>query len=350
MFSLSDYDYDLPENLIAQEPVAGRDRSRLLKLNRVTGRTSHHFFNHLLQFLNPGDVLVVNNTQVIPARLFGQKQTGGKVEVLILDYAGGRFDGEQFTCSCLIKASKALRPGALLQFPRGMTAEVLDGQTGTYTLRFRCPERFENLLNQVGFTPLPPYIKRPHNAESKTDRETYQTVYATEKGAVAAPTAGLHFTEKLLRELSDFGIEIATLTLHVGYGTFMPVRVADIRKHRMHFERFVLPDAAAKLINKAKARGRRVIAVGTTSVRTLEFVAGPDATVSEASGKCDLFIYPGYRFKLVDGMITNFHLPQSTLLMLVSAFAGRENILKAYKEAIEQRYRFYSYGDAMIII
>lgn len=350
MYSLADYDYDLPDSLIAQKPVPGRDRSRLLRLDRLTGQTSHHHFYNILNFFEPGDVLVVNNTRVIPARLFGRKATGGKVEVLILDYAGGQAEGDRFTSSCLVKASKAPRKGALLQFAPGLTAEILDGRNGIYTLQFKCREPFEDLLEQVGFTPLPPYIKRPDTTGSESDRVNYQTVYAAEKGAVAAPTAGLHFSEQLLDDLSGHGVEIATITLHVGYGTFMPVRVEDIRQHRMHFERFTIPSAAAQRINQAKACGRRVIAVGTTCVRTLEFAAGHTGTVRADAGQCDLFIYPGYRFRVVDGLITNFHLPRSTLMMLVSAFAGRENILNAYREAIEQQYRFYSYGDAMMIL
>lgn len=350
MYCLADYDYDLPDSLIAQKPVPGRDRSRLLRLDRSTGKTAHYHFYHIGQFFEPGDVLVVNNTRVIPARLFGHKSTGGKVEVLILDFAGGQADGDRFTSSCLVKTSKAPRPGTLLIFPLGLRAEVLDGRNGTYTLQFQCREHFEDILEKVGFTPLPPYIKRPDTTDPQSDRVTYQTVYAAEKGAIAAPTAGLHFSEQLLAELTDHGVEIARITLHVGYGTFMPVRVEDIRQHRMHFERFVLTPAAAQRINQAKARGRRVIAVGTTCVRTLEFAAGPAGTVHGDAGRCDLFIYPGYQFKVVDGLITNFHLPRSTLMMLVSAFAGRENILNAYRDAIEQKYRFYSYGDAMIII
>ncbi len=346
MYSLSDYDYHLPEELIAQKPLAQRDFSRLLLLNRKTGKMSHTEFSELPDLLSSNDILVVNNTEVIPGRLHGRKDTGGKVEVLILDYAGAKKGHGEFISNCLIKASKTSKPGTLLHFGDRFRAEILDGQEGIYTLRFLYQGRFQDLLYKIGRVPLPPYIKRTQDAD---DQSSYQTVYASAKGAVAAPTAGFHFTENLINKIKSKGASVISVTLHIGYGTFLPVRVSDIREHRMHSERFTIPEVAADAINGAKAEGKRIVAVGTTSVRTLEFASDANGRLAKGSGNCDLFIYPGYRFKVVDAMITNFHLPKSTLLMLVSAFAGRENILRAYAEAIEERYRFYSYGDAMFI-
>ena len=349
MYSLSGYDYYLPQELIAQTPVAQRDQSRLLVLNRETGNLAHHQFGELFDFLSPRDILVINNTEVIPGRLCGRKQTGGKVEVLILDYAGGKRGRGDFISNCLIRSSKPLHPGTRLYFDHRLKAEVLDGQDGIYTLRFLSSGSFKDLLYQIGRMPLPPYIKRHQDQTSFDDKIFYQTVYASRKGAVAAPTAGLHFTENLIKKIKSKGIRIVSITLHIGYGTFLPVRVSDIRDHRMHSERFSISKTAADAINRGKSDGRRIVAVGTTCVRTLEFTADPTGVVRPASGSCDLFIYPGYSFKAVDAMVTNFHLPKSTLLMLVSAFAGRENILNAYQEAIKKKYRFYSYGDAMFI-
>ncbi len=344
MYSLSDYDYPLPEQLIAQQPLDRRDRSRLLCLDRASGRREHHNFSHLVDLLNPGDLLVLNNTKVINGRLLGRKQSGGKVEVLILDYAQGvrenRFE-------CLVRASKRPKPGSRLFFDHGLTAEVTEVCSSTCRIAFNGSISLDQALEAIGHVPLPPYIAR---SDTSQDRETYQTVYAEKKGAIAAPTAGLHITENLLQRLRRKGIEITFLTLHVGYGTFVPVRVADIRRHQMHAEWFSLDTPAADAVHRAKERGGRVVAVGTTSVRTLEFCTAENGTLTPQSGMCDLFIYPGYEFKAVDAMITNFHLPQSTLLMLVSAFAGREEILNAYAEAVRERYRFFSYGDAMIII
>jgi S-adenosylmethionine:tRNA ribosyltransferase-isomerase len=347
MYSLSAYDYHLPEELIAQKPLAQRDFSRLLLMNRKTGDLSHRKFGELPEFLSPRDILVVNNTEVIPGRLHGRKDTGGKVEVLILDYAGAKKGQGEFISDCLIKASKTSKPGTLLHFSERLKAEVLDGQEGIYTLKFLYQGRFQDLLYQIGRVPLPPYIKRTQDAD---DQSSYQTVYASAKGAVAAPTAGFHFTEKLIKGIKFKGARIVSVTLHIGYGTFLPVRVSDIRDHCMHSERFTIPEVTADAINRAKAEGKRVVAVGTTSVRTLEFASDANGKLAKGRGSCDLFIYPGYKFKVVDAMITNFHLPKSTLLMLVSAFAGRENILRAYAEAIKEKYRFYSYGDAMFII
>jgi S-adenosylmethionine:tRNA ribosyltransferase-isomerase len=289
-------------------------------------------------------VLVVNNTEVIPGRLFGRKSTGGKVEALILDYAGsykktGSYEKKQknkkFVFECLLRASKRPKPGALFIFDQGLKAEVINFRDGIHTLRFFYDGDFKSLLYRIGNMPLPPYIKRNNGISPCDDSKSYQTVYARQKGAVAAPTAGLHFSKKLLEKIQSIGVKIVEITLHVGYGTFLPVRVSDIRTHKIHSEQYYISKNGAATINHAKAKGSRIMAVGTTCVRT---------------GNCDLFIYPGYRFKVVDAMITNFHLPQSTLLMLVSAFAGRKNILSAYNEAIKERYRFYSYGDAMVIM
>jgi S-adenosylmethionine:tRNA ribosyltransferase-isomerase len=353
MYSLNDYHYDLPADLIAQQPALQRDRSKLLCLDRRTGGLLHATFNAIGDFLKPGDVLVINNTAVIPARLEGRKESGGKVELLIADYAGGRRSEEangRFACRCLVKASKRPRPGSWLHFADDLKAKVLDSGNGACTLEFHTAGDFESLLYKIGQVPLPPYIKRNSGRRSPCDDLTsYQTVYASRKGAVAAPTAGLHFTSNLLSELSAGGIKIVELTLHVGCGTFMPVRVTDIRQHQMHSEQFSIAAATAETINSARSAGHRVVAVGTTCVRTLEYAANADGRIEAGCGTCDLFIYPGFRFKIVDALITNFHLPKSTLLMLVTAFAGRQKVLDAYREAVRCRYRFYSYGDAMFI-
>ncbi len=354
MFSLNDYHYDLPPELIAQKPAKQRDRSNLLRLDRQTGSLSHHSFNEIVNILEAGDVLVVNDTAVIPGRLEGKKFTGGKVEVLLCDYAescqSSDKDGD-LIYKCLVKASKRPRPGTRIFFTDDLKAEVLEARNGLHTLKFYVNGDFEMLLDKIGQVPLPPYIKRDHSAVSPwDDKASYQTVYAGPKGAIAAPTAGLHFTEELLNQLSAGGVNIVSLTLHVGYGTFLPVRVADIRMHQMHAEPFTIDAKSAETINQAKNCGKRVVAVGTTSVRTLEYAVNSNGYVSSGSGRCDLFIIPGHKFRVVDAIITNFHLPQSTLLMLVSAFAGRKHVLNAYREAISRKYRFYSYGDAMLIL
>ena len=352
MFSLDDYAYDLPESRIAQRPQKERDRSKLLVLDRKDGSLSHRVFYEICELLSDSDVMVVNNTEVIPGRLVGKKGTGGRTELLILDYAsGGKTDntGGTFECDCLIKASKRPKPGTTVTFEQGLTAEVIDSEAGIHRVRFSFEGDFETLLYRIGRVPLPPYISRGEDGETCDDDKTYQTVYASAKGAIAAPTAGFHFTPDLLEKIRARGVRILTITLHVGYGTFLPVRVTDIREHRMHAERFSIPRETADAVNRAKAEGGRIIAVGTTCVRTLEYAADPGGKVGAGTGDCDLFIYPGFEFKVVDAMITNFHLPRSTLLMLVSAFAGRKNVLKAYQEAIESGYRFYSYGDAMFI-
>ena len=348
VYSLQDYDYDLPEDLIAQNPAEQRDHSRLLVLNREDGSISHRYFYELPELLKPSDVLVINNTEVIPARLYGKKQSGGNVEILILNYGSTaqKESDRSLICRCLLKASKRTKPGTKIFLDEEMSAEVLSYHEGFCDLKFYCSKDFETLLYRIGKIPLPPYIRRDSNSD---DRQTYQTVYAEQKGAIAAPTAGLHFTQAILDKLKSEAILIVPITLHVGYGTFLPVRVSDIREHKMHAEYFSVSETSAHAINHAKQNGQRIIAVGTTCVRTLEYASDSDGRIRHGAGECDLFIYPGYRFKAADAMITNFHLPQSTLLMLVSAFAGREKILNAYQEAISAKYRFYSYGDAMLI-
>jgi S-adenosylmethionine:tRNA ribosyltransferase-isomerase len=353
MFSISDYDYHLPEKLIAQIPASQRDQSRLLCLDRKTGAVTHHLFSDIVDFLQPSDLMVVNNTRVIPGRLNGRKESGGKVEVLIIDYArqNQRKDSDgKLIYECLIKASKAPKPGSRLLFGLDLEAIVTEVLDRTFCVKFICQTPFDEILDRIGEVPLPPYIHRDQaNGRAQTDRDSYQTVYAVNKGAVAAPTAGLHFSDNLLAHIRQKDIEIIEITLHVGYGTFMPVRVEDIREHQIHSEYYTISAEAAEIITRAKKQLRRVIAVGTTTVRTLEFAARENGTLTPGSGSCDLFIYPGYEFKMVDAMITNFHLPKSTLLMLVSAFAGRKNVLNAYNEAIKENYRFFSYGDAMFI-
>ncbi|MBA3030830.1 MAG: tRNA preQ1(34) S-adenosylmethionine ribosyltransferase-isomerase QueA [Desulfobacteraceae bacterium] len=353
MFSLEDYDYHLPENLIAHYPRADRDHSRLLFLRRNTTRMTHHRFFELENLLHADDVLVVNNTAVVPGRLFGKKETGGNVEVLILNFGQAvknQEDSNHLTCECLINASKRPKDGSRIDFSTDLFATVLGFSRGIFLVRFTARKPFSDILKDIGHVPLPPYIKRSSRQEGLFDDSTsYQTVYASNDGAIAAPTAGLHFTEDLLGKLKAKGVKIVEITLHVGYGTFVPVRESDIRKHRMHGEWFSISEKSAEVLNTAKANGTRIVAVGTTSIRTLEYAANEHGILSGGSGNCDLYIYPGYRFKFVDAVITNFHLPKSTLLMLVSAFTGRENMLSAYEEAIANQYRFYSYGDAMLI-
>jgi S-adenosylmethionine:tRNA ribosyltransferase-isomerase len=353
MYSITDYDFDLPESLIAHSPREKRDESRLLCLDRRNGAMEHRIFSDISGYLNEGDVLVMNDTRVIPARLFGSKDSGGKAEILILDYPGGMARlarSGYFQCPCLVKASKRPKPGSFIRFGEDLKAEVMSFEDGVNELRFHCRGDFETVLAEKGAMPLPPYIKREKDDPlSEKDRETYQTVYAREKGAVAAPTAGLHFTAGLLEDIRGKGVETVTLTLHVGYGTFVPVRVNDIRDHDIHSERFHMPEDSAEKLNRAMEQNRRIIAVGTTSVRTLEYLYGKHGMIEPGPGTCDLFIYPGYTFKVVGAMITNFHIPQSTLLMLVSAFAGMETVKNAYRTAVSRGYRFYSFGDSMFI-
>ena len=350
MYALSDYDYSLPEELIAQVPLSQRDQSRLMILQKKGQQITHCHFEDLLQQLVPGDLLVINNTRVIRGRLLGKKETGGKAEVLIVGYPGNN-QKEDVVCQCLVKASKPPKPSSTIYFDSDVKATVLGGSNGLYDMAFHFKGSFDAVLKKIGHVPLPPYIKRNGKSASRVDdHKTYQTVYAKKDGAVAAPTAGLHFSHGLLERLENKGIGTVAITLHVGYGTFLPVRVSDIREHTIHSEIYDLKAEAASAIRLAKSEGRRVIAVGTTSVRVLEFAAKKDGSVDPGTGQCDLFIYPGFNFKVIDGLITNFHLPRSTLLMLVSAFAGREFILRAYEEAVLKKYRFYSYGDAMLIL
>jgi len=352
VFSITDYNYDLPNELIAQKPIEKREHSKLIFLHRKTGGLSHHKFYEICEFFLPSDILIVNNTEVVPGRLIGKKDTGGKAEILILDYAKGvnkRKDDNTFIYECLIKSSKRTRQGSTIFFDQGLKAEVINSRNEIYSVKFTCKSDFEELLYRIGKIPLPPYIRRDQDDITCDDKQSYQTVYASQKGAIAAPTAGFHFTEKLIEKIESKGVKIVEITLHVGYGTFLPVRVLDIRDHAIHAEWCTIPEKSAEIINNAKANGSRIIAVGTTCVRSLEYLSDTNGNIVNKSGNCDLFIYPGYKFKVIDAMITNFHLPKSTLLMLVSAFAGRKNILDAYKVAIKKRYRFYSYGDAMFI-
>jgi S-adenosylmethionine:tRNA ribosyltransferase-isomerase len=341
---LEDFDFTLPEELIAQYPTERRDGSRLMLLDRQTGNISTGNFPGVVDALQPGDLLVVNDTRVIPARLLGHKESGGKVEVFLvrrLDDA----EGEDWLC--MTRSSRSLKVGMPLQLGEGLSAEVLAGGEPPHRhIRFFCDGPFLERVEQVGRLPLPPYITRP---DEVADRERYQTVFACNEGAVAAPTAGLHFTEDLLRQLRHKGVEICALTLHVGLGTFLPVRVADVRTHKMHAELYAVPEATARAVNRARAEGRRVIALGTTAARALESAVDEHGGLRPGAGESEIFIYPGYRFQLVDALITNFHLPRSTLLMLVSALAGRDFILRAYRQAVAERFRFFSYGDCMLI-
>lgn len=339
--NVAEFDYDLPQALIAQTPCARRDASRLLVLDRQTGVLAHRRFYEVGAYLRPGDVLIFNDTRVIPARLVGAKaETGGKVEVFLLR----RKEGDAW--EALVKPGKKARPGTVIAFGESLRCEVLaPTEFGGRIVRFSYEGIFEEILDRLGQTPLPPYIK-----ETLADKERYQTVYARERGSAAAPTAGLHFTQALLGDLKAAGVELGFLTLHVGLGTFRPVQVEEIESHVMHSEYYQVPPETAALVNAAKAKGRRVVAVGTTAIRTLESAAQTGGGIAAASGWTDIFIYPGYDFKVVDAMLTNFHLPKSTLLMLISAFAGREKILAAYEAAIAERYRFFSFGDAMLIV
>ena len=342
MMKLSDFNYNLPEELIAQDPLEKRDNSRLMVLHRETGELEHKHFYDVIDYLNPGDCLVVNNTKVIPARLMGVKEeTGASIKVLLLKRK------EEKVWETLVKPGKKARVGARISFGDGLlVGEVIDVvEEGNRLIRFEYDGIFEEILDQLGQMPLPPYIT--HQLQ---DKNRYQTVYAKYDGSAAAPTAGLHFTEELLQKIQDKGIRIAKVTLHVGLGTFRPVKEENVLDHHMHSEFYIVDEEAANIINETKANGGRVISVGTTSTRTLETVAEPDGHIPVKSGWTDIFIYPGYRFKAVDCLITNFHLPESTLIMLVSALADRETILHAYETAVEEKYRFFSFGDAMLIL
>jgi S-adenosylmethionine:tRNA ribosyltransferase-isomerase len=338
-----DFDYFLPQELIAQTPADRRDASRLMILDRETGSIDETEFSRIHDLFRPGDLLVLNDTKVIPARLFGEKESGGRIEVFLLR----RVPGEEEIWSCLLRSSKKPRPGSCLRFPAGMTARVLErSDDETWLISFSPQECFASWLEEQGSMPLPPYIRRSAGTE---DESRYQTVFARVSGAVAAPTAGLHFTEQLLQEVRMRGVDIASITLHVGLGTFLPVRVEMVGDHRMHREFYTISQETVAAIAARKAGQGRVIALGTTTTRALEHAADSDGNVRSGDGEADIFIHSDYRFKVVDALITNFHLPCSTLLLLVSAFAGKEFLFRAYHEAIRRRFRFYSYGDAMFI-
>ena len=337
---VTDFDYDLPKELIAQTPIEKRDESRLMVLDRSKETIEHKKFKNIVEYLKPGDVLVRNNTKVIPARLYGRKETGAHVEFLLLN----NIEGDIW--ECIVRPGNKLHVGARVIFGDGLLkAEVLETmEGGTRKVKFSYDGIFNEILDKIGLMPLPPYIH-----ESLKDNDRYQTVYAKYEGSAAAPTAGLHFTEELLQELQEMGVKIANVTLHVGIGTFRPVKEENVEEHKMHTEHFYIKKEDVEKINNAKKEGRRVIAVGTTSCRVLETIADENGFVKETEEDTGIFIYPGYKFKCLDGLITNFHLPQSTLLMLVSALAGKDYIMRAYKEAVKEKYRFFSFGDAMFI-
>ena len=338
---VSEFNYDLPKELIAQVPIKNRDTSRLMVLDRKTQTIEHKIFKDILDYLEPGDCLVRNNTKVIPARLYGKKQeTGANVEFLLLK----RMEGDIW--EVMVKPGKKLMPGTKATFGEGLLqAEILEKlEGGNRKVKFEYQGIFNEILNEIGLMPLPPYIH-----EKLKEKDRYQTVYAKYEGSAAAPTAGLHFTEQLLEKIKEKGVEIANVTLHVGIGTFRPVKVENVEEHDMHSEHFYIKKEDAEKINKAKREGHRVIAVGTTSCRVLESIADENGMVQETEGDTSIFIYPGYQFKCLDCLITNFHLPESTLIMLVSALAGKDFIMKAYQEAVKEKYRFFSFGDAMFI-
>lgn len=339
MLTIHDFDYELPESLIAQTPAEPRDSSRLLALDRRTGAMRHQFFSQIFEHIRPGDLLIANDTRVIPARLLGKRaDTGGGVEVFLLHRRS------QDTWEVLVKPGKKMRPGQKVWFDDSLSCEVQDvTEFGGRVVRFMYEGLFETVLDRLGETPLPPYIH-----QKLTDPDRYQTVYARERGSAAAPTAGLHFTPTLMDKVKKMGADFAFVTLNIGLGTFRPVRIENIAEHVMHREFYSVPPETVERIQETKRRGGRIIAVGTTAVRTLESAAATGQLVA-GSGWSELFIYPGYEFRVIDALITNFHLPQSTLLMLVSAFAGRENVLAAYREAVREQYRFFSFGDAMFI-
>ncbi len=338
----SDFYFDLPQELIAQDPLEDRSSSRLMVLDRKTGEIEHHIFKEVIDYLNPGDCLVVNNTKVIPARLFGSKEgTEAKIEILLLKRK------ENDVWETLVKPGKKAKPGTRISFGDGLlTGEVIDVvEEGNRLIKFTYDGIFEEILDQLGQMPLPPYI-----THQLKDKNRYQTVYAKHDGSAAAPTAGLHFTPELLEAIKAKGVNIAHVTLHVGLGTFRPVKVEDVTNHHMHSEFYIVEEDQAKLINETKQRGGKIVSVGTTSCRTLESATDDQGVLHAGSGWTDIFIYPGYQFKMIDRLITNFHLPESTLLMLVSALAGKDNIMAAYEEAVKERYRFFSFGDAMMIL
>ena len=337
----SDFDYELPPELIAQTPLERRDASRLMTLNKATGEVGHRHFYELPSLLRPGDCLVLNDSRVLPARLIGHRESGGAAEILLLTDKGDK------SWECLVRPGRKLREGARVSFGDGaLTARITQVlPDGNRLVKFEYEGIFLEVLERLGKMPLPPYIK-----EELQDRERYQTVYSKEVGSAAAPTAGLHFTKELLREVQNMGVKVCYVTLHVGLGTFRPVAEENLEEHDMHSEYCSISRETAETINETKRNGGRVICVGTTSCRTVESWAGEDGAMKESSGWTNIYIYPGYRFKVMDALVTNFHLPQSTLIMLVSALAGREHVLAAYKEAVKERYRFFSFGDAMLIV
>lgn len=339
--NVSDFYYDLPEELIAQTPIEKRDESRLMVLNRASQTIEHKTFKDIIEYLEPGDCLVRNNTKVIPARLYGKKATGAKIEFLLLN----RIEGDIW--ECIVRPGHKLKPGTEVEFGDGiLKAKVLDVmEGGTRKVEFKYEGIFNEILDKIGLMPLPPYIH-----ESLKDNDRYQTVYAKYEGSAAAPTAGLHFTPELFEKIKAKGIDVANVTLHVGIGTFRPVKVENVEEHHMHSEHFYIKQEDVDKINNAKKNGKRVIAVGTTSCRVLETIADENGMVKPTEGDTQIFIYPGYKYKCLDGLVTNFHLPESTLIMLVSALAGRDYIMRAYNEAVKERYRFFSFGDAMLIL
>ena len=340
--NVKDFYFELPQELIAQDPLEDRAASRLLVLDKKTGDITHRGFRDVLEYLHPGDCLVINDTKVIPARLYGVKRdTGAKIEVLLLKRR------EKDVWETLVKPGKKAKPGTVLDFGDGILTGTVEETVdeGNRLIRFSYEGIFEEILDRLGQMPLPPYI-----THQLKDKNRYQTVYAKHDGSAAAPTAGLHFTKELLKEIQEKGVEIAHVTLHVGLGTFRPVKVENVQDHHMHSEFYIVEESEAEKINRAKQAGNRVVCVGTTSCRTVESASPEEGLVKAGTGWTDIFIYPGYRFKVLDALITNFHLPESTLVMLVSALAGREHILHAYEEAIKERYRFFSFGDAMLIL
>lgn len=340
---LTEYDFDLPQELIAQQPLGERSASRLLLLNRMNKTIAHHHFSSLPGLLREGDLLVRNETRVLPARLLGRKSSGGHVEVLLVR----QLDASRNIWRCMTRSSKPVRVGCSLEFPQEICGEVIDTEDdGQRLLRFSCAGDFFELLERAGHVPLPPYIRRE---DHDLDKDRYQTVFANNPGAVAAPTAGLHFTEETFAALAVRNIDVCGVTLHVGPGTFLPVRTENLSEHRMHSESYEVPQETADRINAARADGRRIVALGTTVTRTLEYAVNDQGLLQAGQGDTDLFILPGFKFRMVDALITNFHLPKSTLLVLASAFAGRDFILQAYREAIDHGYRFFSYGDCMLV-
>ncbi len=339
---VAEFNYELPKELIAQHPYDKRDEARLMVLDKEEEKIEHKVFKDVIDYLNPGDCLVINNTKVIPARLYGKKDTGANVEFLLLK----RIEGD--TWEAMVRPGNKLKPGSKVIFGEGLlkatVLDILEG--GNRKVEFEYDGIFNEILDQIGMMPLPPYITEA----SREDNEKYQTVYAKYEGSAAAPTAGLHFTEELLQKIKEKGVEVANVTLHVGIGTFRPVKVETVEEHEMHSEHYYIKKEDADKINKAKQNGKRVIAVGTTSCRVLESVADENGIVKETEGDTSIFIYPGYKFKCIDSLITNFHLPESTLIMLVSSLAGKDFIMKAYNEAVEKEYKFFSFGDAMIIL